>query len=905
MTRQWRISIIGSITAILLACSTPSSRAQGRREAAQRETTLPATPVARLGTNRWRYPSSVELVHFRQNGKELLVCCGDGLFRVVDVASGKELQRFGTKEGSREAVSPDGSRAAEATFDGKVHVWNVATGKEIAFFPVGEDLRGVCFVKAAQLIAWTHRSISVWDIATGRLARVLLDEAQDPLRLWLAANPTYAVASPDARTLIVCLEPWKPPKDPWNPVTAIALTVWNLKTGTHQGTLPIEVLSSGRDYVRPVFTPDSRYFALPELDGKVSVYDLASLDKVHTLDSPRQQGAADDLCFSADGKTLAVLTPRQTIQLFDLSSGKPLREIGEALPLSVPLKLHAWCSAGVRLAWSSRSALIAQSWGPGMIRLWEAKTGKGTDAAMAHYGPLSGLRVSADGKSAVTLGQDKTVRTWTIATGKEQRRVALPPMTTRADLLGPGRALLHSRDGSLSVWDIEPRKTLITIRRNRPKEPRAIRSYVSSDGRSLLVVEDSLADAGQCYTTLYNLETGAKSEGLAKNWSANDTARHAQLTSFIRASREPCVVATFALRKGHRDFGGLGGFVSFHHGFVICCKQSETARTLLWQTEETPLDEPLQAICFSPDQRTILTLNEGRGPSGSLLESLTGKVRYRFGITKVIGFEGELGGPFARVFRTYEPPVHAFSRNGGLLAVRSDLETTTVIDIRRGKVIARLQGDDGEVCCLAFGADPATLLTGGSDGTVLVWDLGKHIRKSRQPVELTAAQVERLWGELADPDTPRAYRALGILVTAPEKAVSLLQKKLKPVKPVPAADIDRLVNDLDSERFRKREHASRELRRLGRLPRMALKKRLKTGVTLELRNRIEALLEELQRREARISPEELREVRAVEVLETIGTPAARSLLKSLVGGAEGARLTDEAGFALERLEKRK
>jgi hypothetical protein len=96
-----------------------------------------------------------------------------------------------------------------------------------------------------------------------------------------------------------------------------------------------------------------------------------------------------------------------------------------------------------------------------------------------------------------------------------------------------------------------------------------------------------------------------------------------------------------------------------------------------------------------------------------------------------------------------------------------------------------------------------------------------------------------------------------------------------------------------------------DLRRIGRQARTALNKDLKKGGTLELRRRIEALLEELKQREAGIRPEELREVRAVEVLETIGTPAARSLLKSLAGGGSGARLTDEAGFALERLEKRK
>jgi hypothetical protein len=43
---------------------------------------------------------------------------------------------------------------------------------------------------------------------------------------------------------------------------------------------------------------------------------------------------------------------------------------------------------------------------------------------------------------------------------------------------------------------------------------------------------------------------------------------------------------------------------------------------------------------------------------------------------------------------------------------------------------------------------------------------------------------------------------------------------------------------------------------------------------------------------------------AVEVLEMIGTKAARGLLEELAKGVSGARLTREARLALDRIEKR-
>jgi hypothetical protein len=56
--------------------------------------------------------------------------------------------------------------------------------------------------------------------------------------------------------------------------------------------------------------------------------------------------------------------------------------------------------------------------------------------------------------------------------------------------------------------------------------------------------------------------------------------------------------------------------------------------------------------------------------------------------------------------------------------------------------------------------------------------------------------------------------------------------------------------------------------------------------------------------QAEPSPARLRELRAVELLEGVGTPAAEQYLAELAQGAAGAPLTREAAAALGRLERR-
>ena len=90
----------------------------------------------------------------------------------------------------------------------------------------------------------------------------------------------------------------------------------------------------------------------------------------------------------------------------------------------------------------------------------------------------------------------------------------------------------------------------------------------------------------------------------------------------------------------------------------------------------------------------------------------------------------------------------------------------------------------------------------------------------------------------------------------------------------------------------------RALEKAGDRAEAGLREALAAGqLSLELRRRIENLLDKL----SPASPETLRLLRALEVLENVRTPEARKVLQKLASGVPGARLTREAKAALTRL----
>lgn len=282
-----------------------------------------------------------------------------------------------------------------------------------------------------------------------------------------------------------------------------------------------------------------------------------------------------------------------------------------------------------------------------------------------------------------------------------------------------------------------------------------------------------------------------------------------------------------------------------------------------------------EGLAFSPDGTLLAGMNWG--PDVFLWKPTTGKVLAQ------LKLKGELGSAVA------------FSPHGQTLATAEAGAAIRLWEVRTRRQRLLLQGHvDPVVTALAFSPNGQRLVSSDRDAATIVWD-ATGLADKKVPVP----PLQQCWTDLGSADAAQGYRALWGLVKHADKGVALLSEHLRPVPVVADEKIQQLITDLDSKQFIVRDKAAASLRQLHNLAEPALRKAHATAPTLEAALRIEALLRAID--DLSLASDQLRAERVVEVLEHIGSPAARKVLQSLAQGASPARLTQQAAAALKRL----
>jgi WD40 repeat protein len=760
------------------------------------------------------------------------------------------------------AVSPGGDRIATTGPDDRVLIWDLATGRCVSRILAPHAHREALALSPDGKILYVadYAGVAVYDVASEKPSGKRFGNKLHVMGI------TGIALSKDGRMLV------SGNTDP----EQSALRIWDTTTGKElpaPSFIPSQngfVLSLSEDGKRLAASDGGkiRVWELPS--GKETVTLMAHPENVHYLgfshrgallastgddktirlwsatDGKRihelkgQFGLVSSLTFSPDDALFATCGTEDPIELYDTATGTSIRQIDDSA---------AHCTT-VRYS-PDGNTLIGGGY-TGTIGLWNARTGKRLDDLPGHHGPVMGLLSSPDGRTLASIGRfEYEIRLWDVRSRRELHRLADRVCPTAIAYSQDGTILASAGERKIVFWDpIGGRE----VRRFEATDEqfKAYSLALSPDGKKVIT-------GGIHSVVLWNVDTGVVRSlvDLKDQLLSEMVIRYSPDGKLFIAGPIGTEIRTWDTSSYEQQppFDAMSGII-------------EGPRT----GKRPPFCA--RGVIFSPDSSLLVA----GGPQGTIRlwdsgsrKELAGFVPTRSTILSM-----------------------AISPDGSVIASGDEEGIVRLWEARSGAEIRSFRGHEGDVNALTFVSAGSILASGGRDTTILLWRVFPEPEAGKQ------VNSNHVWTDLAAKDGPTAYRAMEECVHSGNQGVEYLKDM---VHSVPSAVLRKLIERLDDEQLTLREEAMAELSRVGGEAQALLESSLSTVAVGERKERVRLLLASLTPPLIK-SPGRLRILRAITILEWIGTPEAERALQEIAiersGTFEGTSAERARGRLLHR-----